>query len=609
VIQPPVAGAEQPPEFGGRLGQVPSQRDTLRRAALLYVPFRRRIAFMGCLSVCAALVGVSGPLLVKVVFDSALYPAGKPRLGTLVGLSVAIVTSVAVAGAIGVWQTYLAQAVGQRMLAELRLRLFVHLQSLPVAFHIESQGGEVQSRLQNDVSALETLVTDTSSTVLGNCVALVFTIVAMFSLDWQFATVSLVTLPIFIRLTRSVGVTRRRLTTRAQDSLGHMSSVVDENLSITGVVASRLFAHNHQAATVYSSHNESYATARAQQRYVDRAFFAGITVFFATAPVLVYLIAGLQRRYGPGPTEGTLIAFVALQARLYLPLGQLLQTTTELSGGLVLFERIFAYLDLPSEVSDSVAGVVIKPGDAKGHLVFQDVRFRYPSAEADGEWVLRGINMDIQPGQWAALVGVSGTGKTTISYLAARVLRATSGSVLLDDHKLQDLATQDVARKVGLVTQDPHIFNASVLDNLLLGRPGASFREIRAAAVLAHIHDRIAALADGYQTVLGARGHKLSGGERQRVAIARVLLADPSVLILDEATSQLDLLTEQSVLEALARARVGRTTLAISHRLSTLRSADVIFVMEAGRIVESGRHNELISSGGRYSRLCKLQYG
>jgi len=495
---------------------------------------------------------------------------------------------------------------------DLRAQLFSHLQSLSLRFFTGTRTGEVQSRLQNDVAGLQTVITDTASTVLGNTVTLASTLVAMAVLSWQLTLLSLALLPVFVWLTGRVGRVRRAITSDTQGALAEMSAITQESLSVSGVLLSKVFGRQDRDAARYDEQNSRLAALQVRQQLVGRAFFAVVSTVFSVTPVLVYFVAGLQLSGGHGPTPGTIIAFTTLQTRLFLPIGQLLQTSTEISSSLALFSRVFGYLDLRAEIVDPPDPVVLPPARVRGEVALSDVWFSYeeeppPDAERPRRWALRGLSLAVEPGQLAAVVGASGAGKTTISYLIPRLYDVTGGSVTLDGRDVRTLALSSLADAIGMVTQETYLFHATVRDNLAYARPDATDAEIEAAAKAAYIHDRILQLENGYDTVVGERGYRLSGGEKQRLAIARVLLKDPRVLVLDDATSALDTVSERAV-QALEPLMAGRTTIAIAHRLSTIRAADVIFVVDAGRVVERGTHDELLAQRGRYAELYEQQY-
>ena len=553
-------------------------------------------------------------LLRQVVVLFRPYRAQVIGVGLLVSLCAAMIAIPAFASTLGVGQSYLTNLVGQKVMRDLRGRLFSHLQSLSMRFFTGTRTGEIQSRLQNDVGGLQTVITDTASTLLSNSVILISTLVAMSILSWQLTVLSLVTLPVFVWLTGRVGRIRRQITGETQGTLAEMSAITQESLSVSGVLLAKVFGRQDRDAARYDEQNERLARLQVRQQIVGRAFFAVVSTFFSITPVLVYLVAGLQLANGSGPTAGTIIAFTTLQTRLFMPIGQLLQTSTEISSSLALFTRVFAYLDLRAEIVEPPDPVRLEPSEVRGEVRLANVWFSYepepePGLERARRWALAGLDLTVPSGSLAAVVGASGAGKTTLSYLIPRLYDVTQGSVSIDGHDVRSLSLDSLSGAIGMVTQETYLFHATVRENLAYARPDASDDEVEAAAKAAYIHERILELEHGYDTVVGERGYRLSGGEKQRLAIARVLLKNPRVLVLDEATSALDTISERHVQAALEPLMEGRTTIAIAHRLSTIRAADIIFVVDAGRVVEQGAHDELLLADGRYSELYQQQYG
>jgi len=582
-----------------------ASRDTARRVVPLFRPYRSQVTAVVGLIVVTSTIGIINPLLIQAVFNKALFVPRGPNIHLLVILVAIMAVVPIVNGAIGILQTYETTRVGQRVMRDLRDRLYAHLQTLSLAFFTRTRTGEIQSRLANDVGGVQTVVTTTASSILANVVTFTSTVVAMVILSWQLTIVALITVPVFFWLTRTVGERRRQVARSTQESLAAMSALSEETLSVSGVLLAKAFGNQARDTTRYHQENQRLADLEVRQQMIGQGFYAIVQSFLSITPAAVYLIAGLLLAHGTGVSAGTVVAFTTLQTRLYFPIGQLLQVSVELRSSLALFDRIFEYLDVVPDIVDAPDAVDLPVTSSGGRVELREVYFRYPGAPVD---VLAGVSLYADSSQLVALVGPSGAGKTTISYLIPRLYDVTGGSVQLDGIDVRHLRQASLAATIGFVTQESYLFHDTILANIRYGRPGASMVEVEQAARAAYIHDRITEFPDGYDTIVGERGYRLSGGEKQRLAIARVLLHDPRVLILDEATSALDSASEREVQKALDTLMGSRTTIAIAHRLSTIVNADVINVIDAGQVVESGTHRFLLRQKGVYASLYQEQF-
>jgi len=600
----------------------PVDRATVKRVVGTFQPYRRKVWLVALLIVITSTLGVVNPLLIVYIFNNGLFGLGTPPtcMGgpcpdmhiVIWGVALMIVIPI-ITGLIGVGQTYYANFVGLRVMQDLRNALYTHLQNMPLRFFTSTRTGEIQSRLANDVGGVQTVVTDTASSILSNVVVIISTLIAMLLLSVPLTLLSLCLMPFFLWLTVKVGRARREVASTTQKTMADMTAVTEETLSVSGILLSKTFGRQSYEIGRFQQENERLTGLQVRQTMIGRSFFAVVGTFFSITPALVYLVAGLVNHNNPGTVNaGIIVGFTTLQSRLFFPIGSMLQVSTEVQSSFALFDRIFEYLDLRHDITDAHDAEPLT--DVRGEVTLDHVRFHYevpeeiPEGEEGRDWTIDDVSIEIQPGQLAALVGPSGAGKTTITYLVPRIYDVNEGAVRLDGRDVRKLTLDSIADAIGIVTQETYLFHDTIRRNLLYGRPNATQEELEAAARAANIHARIAELPEGYDTVVGERGYKLSGGEKQRLAIARVILKDPKILILDEATSSLDTTSERLVQAALEPLMHGRTTIAIAHRLSTILAADVIFVLDRGRIVEQGRHDELLALGGLYATLYEQQF-
>jgi len=617
---------EKPVDKRNSLGLPSASSPMLGRTVRLFRPYRFQVIAVAVLILLTASIGVINPLLIRTVFDDGLFPAsGGPDMHLLWTLA-AIMSSIAIAnGLMGVLQTYMTNHVGQSVMRDLRDAVYAHLQGMSLGFFTSTRTGEIQSRISNDVGGIQSVVTSTLTDTLSNTVIFLSTLVAMLILSWQLTIVAVATVPFFFALTRFVGKKRRAVTSEAQRSMAEVTAITQETLSVSGIMLAKLFGRQSQEMANFHRHNQEQSDLAVRQQMIGHSFFAVVMTFLSISPAFIYLLAGYLMS-GSGPSlvsAGTIIAFTTLQSRLYFPVGRLLQVSVELQSSMALFERIYGYLDLKQDIQDAPDADPLDLTRVSGGIKFDSVRVNYSRSYGEPEpeegtqaaeeesrmWALDGVSLDIPPGQLAAFVGPSGAGKTTLAYLVPRLYDVTEGSVSIDGTDVRNIRQVDLAAVIGFVTQDSYLFHDTMEKNLLYARPEATRDEMIAAAKAAFIHDRISEMPEGYDTVVGERGFRLSGGERQRLSIARVILHQPRVLILDEATSALDTASERYVQAALEPLMRDRTTMVIAHRLSTIIAANVIYVVDRGRIVEHGPHNELLAQGGLYADLYREQYG
>ncbi|MCX4552508.1 ABC transporter ATP-binding protein/permease [Streptomyces sp. NBC_01387] len=576
-------------------GQPPAE---LRRIVRLFRPYRARLALVGLLVCASSLVSVASPFMLREILDTAIP---QNRTGLLSLLALGMIVTAVVNSVFGVLQTLISTTVGQRVMHDLRTAVYTQLQRMPLAFFTRTRTGEVQSRIANDIGGMQATVTSTATSLVSNLTAVIATVVAMLALDWRLTIVSMLLLPVFVWISRRVGRERKRITTQRQKQMAVMAATVTESLSVSGILLGRTMGRADSLTKSFTEESEQLVDLEVRSSMAGRWRMSTIGIVMAAMPAVIYWAAGLAlQEGGPQVSIGTLVAFVSLQQGLFRPAVSLLSTGVDMQTSLALFQRIFEYLDLPVDITEPEHPVRLDK--VRGEVRFQDVDFGYD--EKSGP-TLAAIDIEVPAGGSLAVVGPTGSGKSTLSYLVPRLYDVTGGRVTLDGVDVRELDFATLARAVGVVSQETYLFHASVADNLRFAKPDATDAELEEAARAAQIHDHIASLPDGYETLVGERGYRFSGGEKQRLAIARTILRDPPVLILDEATSALDTRTEHAVQQAIDGLSAGRTTITIAHRLSTVRDADQIVVLDAGQVAERGTHGELLRLDGRYAALVR----
>ncbi len=615
------------PGFELKEGEQPLRSANVRRVLSLFLPHKRKVAGATVLVLITALLGVVNPLMQVRIFDDIFAPAaagakqvhgvfglsGLKLLILYVGIMVVVPT---VSSLVGILQTYITTVIGQGVIQDLRNRLYRHLQAMALKFFTDTRTGEIQARLSSDVAGVQTVVTDTFTSIVANVAILLTTVVAMWLLSPALTVLSLCLVPLFIYLTTKVGNVRREIASQTQKTIADLSALVEETLSVNGVLLSKTFGRQKTSTARFERENSRLARLFIRQQMVGRSFMALIGTFFSISPALVYLLAGYLLFGNHGKpvsmpligtlSVGTLVGFTTLQSRLFFPIGQMLQVQIEVTGAFALFDRVFEYLDMSHDITDKPGAVALQPEQVEGEVEFRHVSFSYIGK--DGAQALSDVSFRAGSGQLVALVGPSGAGKTTTTYMIPRLYDVDAGAVMIDGHDVRDLQLESLGELIGVVTQETYLFHDTIRENLLFAKPDATDEELMAAIEASAIGDRVRELPAGLSTVVGERGYRMSGGEKQRLAIARVFLKDPRILILDEATSALDTRSERLIQAAFAKLMQGRTTVAIAHRLSTILRADQILVMDHGKVVEQGTHSQLVNQGGLYSRLYLEQF-
>lgn len=583
-----------------QLGQdsKPPRRIEWRRIATYFLPYWPQISLIVVAILVTSTLGQLPPLFTKWIIDGAI--AGR-NVHLLVLYVVGMAVSALLASGIGAWQGFLNAFVGEGIMRDMRDALVQHLQHMSLSFFTSTKTGEIMNRVSSDVDAIDNVVTGTLVTIVTNVAVIITTLAAIFLLDWRLALLSLAVVPLMVIPLAPVGRAMYRIRKRTREQRDRIEGLLQETLSLSGITLIKSFVRERQEASRFHEAGTDLMHLEIKLALVGRWFIALIGALVVVGPAVVWLGGGWLA-ITSGLQVGTIVAFVAYLARLYGPASALVGVQLQIVSAFAVFERIFDYLDMPTEAPMNPNAIALH--QARGDIQYEHVRFGYVPERP----VLNDISFHARPGQLVAFVGPSGAGKTTIMGLLPRFYDPQEGRVIVDGYDVRDLTLDSLRRNIGIVTQETYLFHATIAENLRYGNPSASNEQLLQACKAANMYDVVAALPEGLQTVVGERGHKLSGGERQRLALARVLLKDPRILILDEATSSLDSTSERLIKEALVPLMRGRTSLVIAHRLSTILRADVINVVENGRIVESGTHSDLLARNGLYASLYNAQF-
>jgi len=587
-------------EWGDQTSQKPKiSFSVLKRMASYFLPYKGLLALMVMSVIVSSALLLLPPLFTKFLIDDVLLAGGDRRL--LILLVGGMFAAPVLAGFFGVAQSYFNTMMVQRVMFDLRNELFAHLLNMSLKFFTRTRSGDILTRVTNDVNGIQAVLTTSFSNVVSNIITLITVLWLMFYMDWGLSLLIISVLPFFIAPTSKVADLRLNAGRRVRIAMGNLTTVLSDKLNIGGIILVKTFNRHLHEQEAFSRKNDEVMRCQIREAMVGRWFFMIAQLFSALGPAIVFGYGGWRVISGV-ISLGDVVAFIAVIPRLFLPVTQLLNLQIDIAGSIALFERIFQYLDLPREIKDKPDALTLEK--VQGRIAFDQVDFSYDHSSP----VLKGIDFTVEPGKMIALVGPSGAGKTSIAYLMMRLYDPSNGRIMIDNHDLRDLTLESLGRHIGVVTQETNLFHTSVEENLRYARPEATDEELVTACQAANIHNVIAEMPLGYKTVVGERGYRLSGGEKQRLAIARLILKNPKVLILDEATSSLDTHSERLIQSSLDSLISGRTSLVIAHRLSTILKADMIITLDKGRIVERGNHQQLLDKGGLYAKLYNEQF-